>query len=893
MQKALKRILCLLVVAFLVVGILSAQLDQAQAADYSIVRVKLSIGSTSSFGFSLSGNYGIDGDPGKSLTSGSYTVKAQNGTLSLYNGSTLVCSGSPIKIVEKQPSSGSYNFATVKTTAHGTNNYRGDLEFRLSGSSVILINHIYLDYYLYGVVPHEMSNTWPIEALKSQAVAARTYAVRYMGGGSYDMVDTAANQVYRGYDPSKNNAIRAVDETAKTVLKSDGKLVQTYYAASNGGYVDIPQHVWSSSATLLPYHVVQADPYDVQNTWSMQEVLIFPKSGSSSIVYQYMDSGKMVTGSSSLSANAERYFKIAALPQVAAKGYIAGVTSDITISGIERILPHTYEGNHGLPDVTGASKCVVYTKADVTMTVLANRYATPDEERLTGQALIQEPVSVTFTINMHELDKSGGMYQAFANTSLRLFVVEETDTSWNIYHRRYGHGVGMSQRGAQTRAKAGQTYRDILSFYYPNTYFETLNITPPGLPAPTPGTDTANATVINCTSYVNVRSTPSTEFPSIGKAAAGARITVTQPDAAQGWHKIDFGGVEAYIYAYYVRLDPPTETPAPTETPVPSETPVPTETPAPTETPVPTETPTPTPAPTETPAPPETPTKPAIAQTGTVPVSELYIRSGPGTTYTRLGSFRRGDSVEIIEVEPVTDWHKIWYQNQEAYVYADFVKLASQQQIEATGVITSSILNIRSGPGTSYSKLGSFSKGDKVQILDANVTADWHKILYNGSVAYVHASYVRIDGTDSGSGSTDGGSTDGGNTGGSTAAYASVNASRLNLRATASLSGTVVTTLSRGDIVQVLEPGSTWTKVKYGGSEGYMYSQYLKASTATYGTVTAGVLNVRSSSSTSSTVLGKLGRGDIVEITQAGGSWHKIIYKSSTAYVYAAYVKIM
>ena len=87
------------------------------------------------------------------------------------------------------------------------------------------------------------------------------------------------------------------------------------------------------------------------------------------------------------------------------------------------------------------------------ITVLANRYATPDEERLAGQALIQEPVTVTATINLHELDKSGGLYQAFTNTSLRLFAVEETDTSWNIYHRRYGHGVGMSQRGAQTRAR--------------------------------------------------------------------------------------------------------------------------------------------------------------------------------------------------------------------------------------------------------------------------------------------------------------------------------------------------------------------------------------------------------------------------------------------------------
>jgi len=72
-----------------------------------------------------------------------------------------------------------------------------------------------------------------------------------------------------------------------------------------------------------------------------------------------------------------------------------------------------------------------------------------------------------------------------------------------------------------------------------------------------------------------------------------------------------------------------------------------------------------------------------------------------------------------------------------------------------------------------------------------------------------------------------------------------------------------------------------------------VYLQYLKASTATYGTVTASVLNVRSKDSTSSTILGKLGKGEVVEITESGSLWYKIMYRSSTAYVYAAYVNIM
>ncbi len=866
-QKTLRRILILLMVAILTVGVLAAHFDTARAADYSVVRIKLSIGSPTTFGFSLSGNYGIEGDASKSLSSGAYTVKAEGGTLNLYLGSTRVCSGSTIKIIEKQPNSGAYNYATIKTTTYNTNNYRGDMEFRLSGSAIVLINHIYLEYYLYGVVPHEMSNTWPLEALKTQAVSARTYAVRYMGGGTYDMVDTPTNQAYKGYNPAHTNAIRAVDETAKQVLKCGDQLVQTYYAASNGGMVDIPQHVWSASAPLLPYHVVQADPFDVQNTWSEQEVLIFPKAGSA-VAYQYMDSGKMIAGSSAYGANAERYLKVSALGAVAAQGFIAGVTGDIAITGISRILPHTYEGNHGLPDAAGATNCNAFQKADVTMTVLANRRATPEEEATTGQGLVQAPVTVTFTIDMHQFDQSGGLYQAFSNMSLRLFVVEETGTSWNIYHRRYGHGVGMSQRGAQTRAKAGQTYQQILTFYYPNTYLETLNIQPPALGAPS-GLDTANATVVNCTNYVNVRSTPSTQYPAIGKAFAGSRITVTQQNAAAGWHQIDFSGIAAFISTQYVQID--AAPPAPTQPPVPTDPSVPTEPPVPTEPTIPTE-----------------PTKPAIAQTGTVSASELNIRSAPDTSSAKLGAYKKGDSVEIVAVGAAKGWHQIWYQNTVAYVYADYVKLPTQQTVKAKGVITSSVLNVRSGPGTSYAKLTTLTKGSKVEILTVKATADWHKILYNGSAAYVHVSYVKIDGTGGNTGSGSGGSS-----GGTTASYATVNASRLNLRKTASANGAVITTLSRGAVVQVLQAGGTWTKVKYGGNEGYMSSSYLKASTAKYGTITAGSVNVRSSGSTSSSVLGKLAKGDVVEIAQSGGSWHKIKYKSSTAYVYAAYVKLM
>ncbi len=895
-KKYIKRLFAVFIIAALLTSLIALSAPGTLAAEQSIVRVKLSVGTVSQLSFSLNGNYGVKENPYAVLPSGPYTVKAEGGALKLYSGAKALCIGDIITIQEYKPS-GEYNYATLSTTKYGSGNYRGNIEFRYSSGNIVAINHVYIDYYLYGVVPYEMSDSWPIEALKVQAVAARTYAKRYMNGsGYYDVVDTSSNQVYRGFNPNHTKAIRAVNETAKTVLVSGSELAQTYFAASNGGYVDIPQHVWSSTAALKPYHIIQKDPYDIQNTSSPQEVLIFPKvmEGSAGIEYKYSSGGKMVTGTGDQAANAERYLKMMALPEAAAKGYIAAVTGDIQIVGINSMKAHTYDTTYGqhhdVKDYSGQNICVDFTKADVTMTVLASRNATQEEQELTGETTVQEQVNLSFTIDMHEYDKSGGLYTAFqrSETSSRLLTIEETETSWDLYHRRYGHGVGMSQRGTQARANAGQTYQQILSFYYPNTTFEVLNIAPPVL-ADLP--DTTNAVIVNCTGGVNVRKTPNTNYSPIGNLPCGTRITVTQEYATSTWHKIYYGGADAYVYAYYVQLDPeptadptgslpPSESPSATESTDPSQTasesPSETISNEPTETPTPTTTLTSEPTPTASPSPSPTP---SIVQNGTVTSSYVNVRSGPSTSYSKLGSISKGGSVSIIAVEPVKNWHKIWYNNREAYVWAAYIKLSSTlPAAQATGTVNSSVLNVRSGPGTSYGKLGSLSKGGKVDITKVKYTSSWHQIIYNGKLAYVYARYVTVASQDEPSAPA--------------SVYAVVNASRLNFRKSANTSSAVICTLSRGATVQVLEKGTQWYKVKYGGKEGYMYASYLKVLSAVYGKVNISSLNVRSGASSSTTRLGKLSGGTTVEILEAGSTWHKIRYGSSVAYVYAAYIDI-
>ena len=184
--------------------------------------------------------------------------------------------------------------------------------------------------------------------------------------------------------------------------------------------------------------------------------------------------------------------------------------------------------------------------------------------------LVTEEVTTEFEIDLHELDNMDGLYRSFYSSSLRLFVVEETDTSWEIHQRRFGHGIGMSQRGAQQMANTinpdtitpetpdGRVYNgeEICLFYYPNTTASTLSIEKPASAdlAAAPSLGTTNAAVIGC-EWLNVRVTPDTSQSAIGRIPVGTRIEVTDDFVTDGWHMINYGGTNAYVSASYIVLD--------------------------------------------------------------------------------------------------------------------------------------------------------------------------------------------------------------------------------------------------------------------------------------------------------------------------------------------------
>ena len=151
------------------------------------------------------------------------------------------------------------------------------MTFDVYEGSIRAINTLPLEQYLYGVVPHEMSNSFPVEALKSQAVCARGYAVarcsRYAASRSYDLVDTSKDQVYRGYASKNARAIAAVDATRGQVLVYDGDIIEAFYSASNGGQTERTGNVWEND---LPYYTHADDVYDLLNKSSLEEKSFIP-----------------------------------------------------------------------------------------------------------------------------------------------------------------------------------------------------------------------------------------------------------------------------------------------------------------------------------------------------------------------------------------------------------------------------------------------------------------------------------------------------------------------------------------------------------------------------------------------------------------------------------------
>jgi stage II sporulation protein D len=157
----------------------------------------------------------------------------------------------------------------------GDSSYRGALEVvptESDGGSLNAVNALPVDQYVKGVIAAESPSSWPLAALRAQAVAARSYALTgLVEGNGFDLYPDTRSQVYGGIAAETDRTNRAADETRGQVVVYRGKIAQTFFSACSGGHTESVQNVFYGAP--VPYLVGVPDPYDGEcplHTWTMR-----------------------------------------------------------------------------------------------------------------------------------------------------------------------------------------------------------------------------------------------------------------------------------------------------------------------------------------------------------------------------------------------------------------------------------------------------------------------------------------------------------------------------------------------------------------------------------------------------------------------------------------------
>ncbi|MDY6938327.1 MAG: SpoIID/LytB domain-containing protein [Cyanobacteriota bacterium] len=156
--------------------------------------------------------------------------------------------------------------------------YRGRTRLVLADNKLTAVNHVNLEDYLYSVLGAEMSPSWAGEALKAQAVAARSYALyqrKHHRTDTYDVGDDTFWQVYVGTEKEDPNTIAAVEATRGEILSHDGQVIEAVFHASSGGHTEDVEQVWQEPKPYLrgvPDYDRNAPVYQWNETFSIGEL---------------------------------------------------------------------------------------------------------------------------------------------------------------------------------------------------------------------------------------------------------------------------------------------------------------------------------------------------------------------------------------------------------------------------------------------------------------------------------------------------------------------------------------------------------------------------------------------------------------------------------------------
>lgn len=856
---ALLSALCLLMGAFPAmaadvggVAVQSASLTTQSAPLNGMVRVWLSsLGSPSRLDLTVAGSYSLGGDLSRSFSSGtSLTVSfnSASGQLTLSQNGVVIYMGGDFSL--RRHSTSGVNGIMIAQARESGNPYPGDLSFQAvkqSGGSykLYVIAHVYIEDYLYGVVPYEMGNSSNVEALKAQAVAARTYTVRMMSrraSNRYDVVDTTSDQVYRGTPSGNANCVTAIDSTRGIVLQYGGEYVMTYYSASNGGQTESAPHGVGSGA--YAYFTVKDDPFDYGNPSSTVK---------KKTVYKDLTAASNPSGLISLLGR-----------KAAAQMGQSGVTP----VSLQSVTPHT-------PKYEAPSR--LYTKMDFELTA-----------RTASGSL--QTATVTCDI-FSELEGLLGM--SIQSAKNELWSVEETASGFSLQARRYGHGVGMSQRGAMYMGKLGYTYDEILGFYYEGCQRVQKSFTSTILsassseeettvrdPADLPENSSACKGTVKLVSggSLILRSGKYDSSSVVSALSNGTIVEVLTNDGS--WCFVRYGSLKGYV---------PTENLVITGTPQGSE-------------------------------------EAATTVQGFVTVTAndyVNLRQEPSLSAKKLGTAPTGAVLTVFSLSG--DWAYVQYMSITAYVHRNFISALTtvypgQSSSGGSGtaiVVTASgtgTVNLRTTASTVGAAIAQLPVGSRVTVLSDD--GSWCRIQWNGLEGYMMRSFLRYEQdaqppentsspTESAAPSESASPSESPAPTPRPAGVSATVASQLvYLRQEPSENSASVVLLAFGDPLTVYTQTGEWWQVSWEGSMGYLPASAvrLETSSETPGdstvirkarvTTVSGGLNMRMEGKSGSPILTVIPRNTVIDVLSVGNSWCQVSYGGRTGYVMTVFLTL-
>ena len=371
----------------------------------------------------------------------------------------------------------------VRTWFKGYRYYGGFRYERIGGGDLTVVNIVDLETYIKGVVPYEMSSSWPLEALKVQAVCARSYAYINIHSGKhtsyhFDVCNTTDCQAYYGAGTNSSSyqaterTDQAVDETAGEYAWYDGQVIEAFYSSSHGGASESVYNVWGTSLERYPYLCGVEDPYEAdmasKNSYSSWTVSYTSSelaqrlenygydasSGIESLTLTYSDLGNVIQvrvnyrdgGSDTIRPSSMRsVFGISSI-RFTVNGQAASSGSGTTSSSGGGL---TANGSTSL-DSQG-TYTVISGSGSLSQAGLDGLYA----------------ISGSGSITPAEDAASGGGSGTDTPTGTQVTV---SGSSYTFQGSGNGHQLGLSQYGAWAMAERGFTYEEIIEFYYPGTY---------------------------------------------------------------------------------------------------------------------------------------------------------------------------------------------------------------------------------------------------------------------------------------------------------------------------------------------------------------------------------------------------------------------------------------